>query len=108
MTLNIEKLKRNGEEKFSAEVMNVSSQGVLLKSSIGLAIGSEVEIITEMNQVYDISTGGRIVRSVSDNDGGSLLGIEMILHEDVNSLWENFLAEQAGRALFTDNLPEGM
>ena len=81
-------LRGKGAESFSAEVMNISDQGLLLKSSKELEIGSEIEIITEMNHLYDISTEGRIVRFECDNDGGRLLGIELVLHEDMSaSLW---------------------
>jgi len=87
-------VREKGAEKFSAEVLNVSGQGLLLKSSRELGIGSDVEIITDLSHAYDMSNEGRIVRTMYDNDGESLLGIELVLHEDVGLMWNHFLAQQ--------------
>jgi len=89
-------LKTKGQDKFLAEVVNISGQGLLLKSEKMLELGKNIEVITDLTHVYDISTEGRIVRLTVDRDGGNLFGVELNLHEDAGQLWNNFLTEQAG------------
>jgi hypothetical protein len=99
-------IREKGAERFTAEVLNISGQGLLLKSSRKLEIGRNVKIITGLSHDYDISTEGRIVRAMHDNDGERLLGIELDLHEDAGLVWNSLLAEKLGTSL-ADILPNG-
>jgi len=100
-------LREKGQEKFVTEVINVSAQGLLLKSAWELEPGRDIEIISDLSSAGDILTAGKIVRAENESEGGNLLGVELILHEDAGRQWKNFLAQQTGTHL-TDLFLEGM
>ena len=86
-----------GETGYPARTVNVSRQGLLLDFPEALGTGSEIEIVSTLNQNgEDLVIPGKIVRETRDEAGeGFRLGVDLLWPGGGPTAWDEFLASLA-------------